>query len=672
MIEAVKELAGGMGVSVCRAAGEWPEGSPLVVLVDDLHLREGLHLGELIQRVQARGALLVWSAVADAGARQPASPSLMPQLSQLQGPTVALSPLDRSNTLALLRNRGVVGQLGPVLGRRLHEELGGWPGSIVEQLECLESQGWLKRSGTRLTADVEMEGFRSAALPVPELRRLDLVSRIAEISPTARRMLEVVAVVGGRAHTELLRSIAPVSSAELSELASLRLVRIEEDGLERLVVLQAPGLGRVLCESLEDSHRVALHGQVAEALLARHARRPGAMAAVMADHLVQANQSERAWPLLVQAARRASRRRDPVKVLALTNQALEAGVLAREGLPEAEVARLQGQTLALRGQAMLACQRPLEAKEILTEALALGDPEESMVQAAHSALGAALVALGLPEQAAQLLEPLIGRLETGHPARPSVLRAMAEAQRLLGDLEASEATWREGLALARDLGSQESEGLCLLGLAGTVLQRNQLVEAREELVLARPLLRSARSQNEARCVRYLAELEALDGRYRTALSLADEAADLAQACEDLETWSGALNVTAEILTLAGRERDAARLYSEIRTVRGALELQSQGPCLSLQAKSSLDEARGLEAEGDHFPALGRLEEAWSNLPDRGAGGLAHQVALALCRLDPDTHRHGRASQIARAIAEELPPDLAASFRARPDVQDLLG
>ena len=590
----------------------------------------------------------------------------------LGGTVLALQPLDKTQTVALLRRAGVSGRLGPVLGRRLHDELSGWPGALVDQLTCLERAGWLRRDGLRLVASVPLEQLRSQPLPVPQRLRDELLRRLAEVKPAGRRLLQVVAVRGGQANADWVHSLAPISAAQGAALTESGLLRVRSEGLERILTLGPPRLGRVVYDALQPGQQQALHLQVAEALLARHARRPGAMAPVMAEHLMRAGQGHRAWPLWVQAARRAARRRDPSQTLALATRAHEAGEAAGPELDPSERRRLERETLALRGEALLACRQPEPAREALSAALDLGDPSDATALTARSALGAALVALGQSRAALQVLEPLVVELAAGHPARPAALRALAEAQRLEGQLGPSEATWREGLGLAQELGSREPAGLCLLGLAGTLIQGGQLVAAHEALSQALPLLRATRSEGQAHCLRSLAELQAVDGRYREALALADEAAELAQAREDLETWGAALTVTADVLELAGRNRDADRLRSEVQAVQSAVPTPTLLPRVVLAAQAPLKEAQSLESQGAHFPALGQAELAWSLLPGAGAGGLAHRVALMLCRLDPDTHREGRAAHVARAIAEELPPDLASSFRARRDVADLLG
>ncbi len=669
VLEVVAEEAAARDLPV--EPGSAVSGQRAVILADDLHLREGLHLGDLISQVQSNGSLLIWSAVAAQGSRQPSSPSLVPQLARLGGPVVPLEPLARPDTVALLRRAGLVGRLGPLVGRRLHEELGGRPGAVVDQLAALERQGWLRREGGRLVAGVPIDQLKRAQLPVPARLKTELEDRVAKQPGPAQRYLEVLAVLGGSGSADLMRHLASIGEALGMGLMKAGLVRIQEEGLEQLVVLGPPRLAQVIAGGLSPDARAELHGRIADALLARHARRPGAMAPVMARHLVAADRPEEAWPLLVRAARRAARRRDPATTLGLATRAREAGNAARGRLPEERERALARETLALRGEALLACRKPSEAREALSAALALGGDEDATALTAKSALGAALVALGEADAAAQLLTPLLVQLPQGHPSRSATLRALAEALRQLGLVGSSEERWREALALAQELGSKDGEAVAQVGLAGVLLQRAAIVEARELLERALGALRSTRSPALARCLRNLAELEALDGRYRPALTLADEAAELAQGLEDLETWSGALAVTADVLDLAGRARDAERLRSEVSTVRAAVPPSVVLPRVSLAATDRLTEALDLESQGAHFPALGQAEEAWRLLPEHGAGGLGHRVALALCRLDPDTHRLGRAATVARAIVEELPPELAASFRARSDVQDLL-
>ncbi len=671
MLEAVGRQARVLGLPVVQARDEWPPEGPRVVLADDLDQREGLRLSDLTERAMEVPTILVWTAEAALGSRELKSPSLAADLAVLGGSVVPLGALDRSGVVALLRERGLSGRLGPLLGRRLCALLGGLPGPTLEQVDTLMREGWLRRDGPKVVAAVPIERLKEDPLPVPEGTRKELMGRITGLSPEARRFLEVVAVLGGEASGDLAQQLAPLRTGELDRLEHAGLVRRQEAGVEHTLRLARPRLARVLYESLTPSERVGLHRAVAEALLARHARRPGAMAAVMADHLMRAGAPERAWPLLVQAARRAARRRDPALTLRLATRARDAGALGRDRLEPEEARRLERETLALRGEALLANRRPEEARQALTTSLELGEEDDATATSARSALGAALVALGQAEEAVQLLHPLLLRMDPGHPSRPGALRAYADALRIRGNLPESRTSWEEGIALARELGSRETEGLFLLGLAGTAIAQGDLVGAGEALGQARPLLRAVRSPWEARCLCHQSQLLLTDGHYREALQLADRAAEMAQQIEDLESWAGAMGVTVHVLELAGRERDAARIRKEIIAVEASLTTPLLAPRLQLAAQAALAEAWHLESAGAHFPALGRAEEAWELLPDEGAQGIAHLVALALCRLDPDTQIHGRARDVAREIVEELPPDLAASFRARKDVADLL-
>ena len=56
-----------------------------------------------------------------------------------------LESLDRRAVVSMVRDMGVTGAAGAILGNRLRDHLSGNPGAVMEQMEAFEEAGWLSR-----------------------------------------------------------------------------------------------------------------------------------------------------------------------------------------------------------------------------------------------------------------------------------------------------------------------------------------------------------------------------------------------------------------------------------------------------------------------------------------------------------------------------------------------
>src|SRR5690606_35957954 len=158
--------------------------------------------------------------------------------------------------------------------------------------------------------------------------------RLEALEAPARELCELVAVLDRPASGALLercRARDPHTPRWLDALVRHGvLIRTEVEGQE-LLALSDPGASRVIRGELEPGRRRALHAAVAEALGAK--RRRASNALEVAHHLRSAGEAAAAWPLFVQAARRAARDGKPTEVLEICERAEEVRAAGEAALP---------------------------------------------------------------------------------------------------------------------------------------------------------------------------------------------------------------------------------------------------------------------------------------------------------------------------------------------------
>jgi len=593
--------------------------------------------------------------------------------------TELLPPLDRGDIISLLRDRGLSSTVAALLGKRLHEEFGGYPALLVEQLDALVNEGWLERKEAGgLKPAQKLDRLRKDPLPLPEAVRIELEHSLMGLETEERSQLVLLAVLGGQASTDLLGRLAGLGVDRLGRLQRNGLVEVEEEGLHKLLKLSSPRLRQVLLEDLKPSERARLHLEVAEALATTSARRLGPLAEVVAQHFLEANCPDRAWPLLVEAAQRGIRRNQFPQVLSLTRRAREAADSMVTAPLDEETTRLHQRTLSLRGRAMLATGRFHEARDCLQESLSLGLPTEGREgRNTRAALGAAMVETAESKQAVIILEPLLQELEPGDPVRFQTVGALGNAMRLEGRLDESLAVWKDGCEAARQQGLLEQEGLFLLGLGQTLKISGRLPKARKVLQSAENRLRTRDSRELASCLVELGDLDLLDGSYRRALARAEDASAIAQQIDDLGLSADSLTLCASALEAVGMERDASRLSAEADGLRRAREAEGPLPISSVtpahdKVRTAIAEAQQHMTKDNSQAAQECLETAIENLPSSGCRGLELQVNARLAKLSENQVYRERASELARLIMDTLPPELAAAFGSREELAELLG
>jgi DNA-binding SARP family transcriptional activator len=221
--------------------------------------------------------------------------SLLADLRRSQQLTeIELGPLDREETVSLATN--VAGQaLDPALAAELYRETEGNPLFLIEMVRA-----WLHEDGRMPAA---RQSHAAGGLPLPPAVHEAIRSRLGKLSPTAREMAGVAAIIGRDftypvvAHACRCDEVALVRG--LDELWQRRVVR--EQGTEAYDFGHEK-IREVIVSEMSAARRRLLHRQVAQALELIHADDLDAVSAQIAAHYEQAGLPEKAQPYYHRAA----------------------------------------------------------------------------------------------------------------------------------------------------------------------------------------------------------------------------------------------------------------------------------------------------------------------------------------------------------------------------------
>jgi DNA-binding CsgD family transcriptional regulator len=191
------------------------------------------------------------------------------------------APLDADDVeRAVAEGFGVAPEVVRPLARSLHRWTGGIPLYLTASLDHLVAEGQIRRAGEQWTG-----WTLSDPHPPGSLRSL-VLARLALLSPRARSVADLVAVLGARGRFPILMDTSELDEDEL--LAALRELRehriLEEDeGDEGRVIhrFQHPLVREVVHGEIGRSRARLLHARVARSL----ERRLGAQALARADEL---------------------------------------------------------------------------------------------------------------------------------------------------------------------------------------------------------------------------------------------------------------------------------------------------------------------------------------------------------------------------------------------------
>jgi tetratricopeptide (TPR) repeat protein len=581
---------------------------------------------------------------------------------------LTLAPLDERATVTLVRDLGLAGEPGQALGQRLHAELQGNPGRIRECVASLVRAGWLTPSPDGLLQpQVPLPELRSGRLPVLDADAEGDESQLFRLPDSARKVLDVTALLGMEASVDLVGEVGQMERAEVDRgidaLVDAKLVRRWVEGSEDVVGLAQPSQRDLVYRGIERRARNALHKNAAKALQRRSRRRVGPLTEVVASHLLRSGEAADAYPMLLQAARWSLRNRGPDEAKALLQQAKEVRTRAEVSLEPPEAVKNRRIFHSLEGEILERAGDLSGALAAWEQAVGAAEEEKDRAAIARALAGVGLVqALRGQADAVAPLERTIRDMPQGDPVWPRVAKALAECRFVKGDVAESQALWKELETLGRETGAVRVEADALTGLGMVALGRGRLQEAVEHLARADQRLQGQGAPAaHAAVLSALAELALTDGRLREARERSRQADGVARDGGLPRAAVLACGLGTQALLAIGEESAAQKLAADATTLARAqgdgLEPRDVLALLPL-ARTLL----ALRSEDTLAPLLPKLPPAGSLAADDPVGQLQAIKALLYARREPQ-----RAAELAlKALDRPTAPMTAATARLRLD------
>ncbi|MBI2571703.1 MAG: tetratricopeptide repeat protein [Candidatus Schekmanbacteria bacterium] len=676
--------------------------SPLLLLLDDLQWADELSLTYL--QHLARTGVLGRHPVLIVGAYRIEEATA--QLRDLAG-----SQGLRSIWLGRLGEKALQTMIADILGtasvpapfvRFVVRQSEGNPFFVAEYLRSASASGLLRRdAGGGITVageDADDAGALSrllASIALPGSLRELIEERLDALPRELREIVEVAAVAGHDAVTELIRARFALSEERWLEAI---------DELERRQVLRFSGAQRVrfihdklrevAYEAMDPERRRATHMVIAEALEDLTERSREEHLAILGHHWERAGARERARSYYLLGARQSVARsahgdaeRFYRAYLALNDTPTLQSVQARQELAR-DVLILRGRTREAEIEYEIALETAAEVGDRAGIAASLHG-----LATVHSIAGNS----GLSEEYCQRADDLFREL--GDVAsRGSVLSDRARIYFARGELEQAQELFAQALALHRASEDRWSEGVTAGRLATVLLTKGRLAEATALFGTALSVNREVGNQRAVGiALNNLANIEYAQGRLAAARDIWQEALVIHREVGDRRTEGITLGNLAAVHAADENSGTAAELLDQaLRIIREVGDRPMEGALTSNLALVMADRGQPVQAlelcqraltiqrsVGDRIHEAATLREmaalerrvcgnlqAATRLLDEAvvlARDVGDQVSVGLCEVErgllqlaiglPATAAHNAAAAILAALGLESASEL---------------
>ncbi len=533
-----------------------------------------------------------------------------------------------------------LGAVDASVDRALYDHTAGLPGALVDALAVLA-----RRRGVT-AADV-------ASLPPSEAGEEAARARLRAVSPEAKALLEVLAVVQVALPEELLSVASGATPERVAECEQAGLVSRGADGL----ALTDRAVAEVLLDDLHTEEAAARAGRVLDA--------PGAAALPRASRArvaVAAGRPDAIVDIVPEAARELALAGASAAALALRSALAPHvhGTAARDNaLERARLAHAVGRYDDAEAW----------ARQVRDDSGASSQERAAAVVAA----GRACISAGRFDDAVAVLSRVPEDAPAG--ARASAIRELAKVHLRRGDYDACERAVDRGLALAPPDDPARVELLTSAGMVASY--RGDHVAARVRYNEALSLARAVGSKrDEANVLTYLAIDHHRAGEHVRASDLYGQSLEMARENGDVGSMATfALNLGAITQELGDPARAAEHYEAAARLARRAgrasTDVVARTNLANLHVYLGLYQRARLEADG----ALHDAEEAGMKPAAAQAIALLGDVAsrtgdveLALVKYDDAIARYRAVGQL-REVAESL-LDAAEALMLRNGPSDL--
>jgi class 3 adenylate cyclase/tetratricopeptide (TPR) repeat protein len=323
--------------SVCNLLIALSQARPLVIHVEDLHWIDAETrsvLEELSRRIGEATCLLLVTARPD---------SVELQADEANYRRIDVQGLDPRHAISLSDDlMGADGSLDD-LKQRIVERTGGIPLFIEETISSLIAAHDIERArrGYRLTRQLE-------AIRIPDTLQALVSSRIDQLAPEPKAILQLASVIGNEAPAVLLSHIAGTAEDRLSHalrrLETSDFLRRTESGRDTVFAFRHAIVRDVAYKSLLEDQRSALHRSVVDAIEANYRNRHDEHIERLAHHAFAGELWDKAADYSRKAADKAYERsalHDAVNFLEQALSALEQLPANREFLARAIETRIR-------------------------------------------------------------------------------------------------------------------------------------------------------------------------------------------------------------------------------------------------------------------------------------------------------------------------------------------
>ena len=340
------------------------EEHPVIVVVDDVHLADDvsvavLHL--LMRRTQSQRIMVVLTARPAELSRAPSAARLRENQRGLGLEIIELPPLTPDESAELVEGLAQAAEIEPSLTvrRALVRAAAGIPMVLELLFRDWQTNGerCLALSVGAMTADAIEAGTEGAYRQI-----LDRV--VGDLDDVSRAVLNLASILGARLNDLPMYQLVDLSVAQtmagMARLTELRLLRDGGHALDfRNEVIRAHAYFGV-----PSPHRTALHGRIADLLLASDGLGESVPGLEIAWHCVRAGRPDECTPYLLRGARQAMEHGAPFE----TEQALSSALVWLQS-------RYRHEAMLLLVEALQEQGRWTESRETLAAAQVSADEE---------------------------------------------------------------------------------------------------------------------------------------------------------------------------------------------------------------------------------------------------------------------------------------------------------
>ena len=342
----------------------------VLLVLDDVHWADELTLGFLTHLVRSRRLEAVGLLVVATYRPEEVKPRMAPLLDASVVPRITLGRLAEADVASMIRDMLGLSEIPGAFARMVYERSEGNPFFVAEYLRTAVAIGALTRD-RHGQWNISEDDVRE--LPLPRTLHALSVRRLDGLSPGARHLAKVAAVIGRECREAWLSQavrMAPRAFMDaLGELSSRQILehRDPNSASERWRFTQDE-LRRVLLSHIHFNQLAALHRAVAQML---EAQRDPTLTTQLARHWEEAGELDRARHYYLLAARRAAEGFAQEEAERLYRAYLKlAEVPTRESVAARQ--HLARDVLAMVGRLRDALA---EGRQAVDEARALKDPE---------------------------------------------------------------------------------------------------------------------------------------------------------------------------------------------------------------------------------------------------------------------------------------------------------